>query len=68
MMPLMPGFQGDPTDEKSGILRVQMQLQYDAIKRKPNSILQLIKDIPNPSDYIYFFGLRNHGLFGADKK
>jgi hypothetical protein len=45
-----------------------MQLQYDAIKRKPNSILQLIKDIPNPNDYIYFFGLRNHALFGAEKK
>jgi hypothetical protein len=42
-----------------------MQLQYDAIKRKENSILQLIKDIPNVNDYIYFFGLRSHALFGS---
>jgi phospholipase D1/2 len=28
MMPLLPGFEGDPRDEKAGVLRGQMQLQF----------------------------------------
>ncbi len=42
-----------------------MQMQYEAISRHKSSIFQLIKDLPiNINDYIEFFGLRNHGLFG----
>ncbi len=45
-----------------------MQLQYEAISRHKSSIFQLIQDLPiNPNDYIGFFGLRNHALFGKDK-
>jgi len=41
MMPLLPGFEGDVTKDTSGVLRAQMQLQYEAISRskQKNSIL-----------------------------
>ena len=71
MMPLLPGFEGDPTNENSGILRAQMQLQFEAISRHKDSIFKIIeakshKTKLNIQDYIYFFGLRNHGLFGPN--
>jgi len=65
MMPLLPGFEGDVTSDSAGVLRVQMQLQYDAISRHKDSIYQLLQDLPiKIEDYISFFGLRNHALFG----
>ncbi len=67
-MPLLPGFEGDVTQQTSGVLRVQMQLQYEAISRHKSSIFQLVQDLPiNINDYITFFGLRNHALFGKNK-
>lgn len=68
MMPLLPGFEGDPRDPKAGVLRVQMHIQYEAINRHKTSIFQLLKDLPiDVNDYIYFVGVRNHGLFGEYK-
>lgn len=68
MLPLLPGFEGDVRSDSSGVLRVQMQIQYEAISRHKSSIYQLLQDLPlNVDDYIYFVGLRNHGLFGKDK-
>ena len=47
---------------------MQMQLQYEAISRHKSSIFQLLSDLPlNVNDYIGFFGLRNHALFGRNK-
>lgn len=42
MMPLLPGFEGDVTSEKAGVLRVQMHIQYEAINRHKSSIFQLL--------------------------
>ena len=68
MMPLLPGFEGDVRSDASGVLRVQMQIQYEAINRHKSSIFQLLNDLPiDVNDYIYFVGLRNHALFGKDK-
>ena len=68
MMPLLPGFEGDPRDPNAGILRVQMHIQYEAIDRHKTSIFQLLKDLPiEMNDYIHFVGVRNHGLFGENK-
>lgn len=67
-MPLLPGFEGDPRDSKAGILRVQMHIQFEAINRHKTSIFQLLNDLPiDLSDYIHFFGTRNHGLLGENK-
>lgn len=45
-----------------------MQLQYEAISRHKSSIFQLVQDLPiDIHDYISFFGVRNHGLFGKNK-
>ena len=45
-----------------------MQIQYEAINRHKSSIFQLLNDLPiDVNDYIYFVGMRNHGLFGKDK-
>lgn len=45
-----------------------MQLQYEAISRHKNSIFQLVQDLPiDIHDYICFFGVRSHGLFGKKK-
>lgn len=45
-----------------------MNIQYEAISRHKSSIFQLLSDLPiDINDYIYFVGMRNHGLFGKDK-
>ena len=68
MMPLLPGFEGEITNKNAAVLRVQMNIQYEAISRHKTSIYQLLQDLPIDMDkYIYFVGLRNHGLFGEYK-
>jgi phospholipase D1/2 len=45
-----------------------MQIQYEAISRHKTSIFQLLQDLPiDIKEYISFFGLRNHALFGKEK-
>lgn len=45
-----------------------MNIQYEAISRHKSSIFQLLSDLPiDINDYIYFVGMRNHGLFGKDQ-
>lgn len=44
MMPLLPGFEGDVTKPSSGVLRIQMQIQFEAISRHKSSLMQIIKD------------------------
>lgn len=45
-----------------------MQIQYEAISRHQSSIYQLLSNLSiNINDYIGFYGLRNHGLFGPNK-
>lgn len=67
MLPLLPGFQGDPTSEEAPNLRTQMYNQYKALDRHKSSIARLlISSKINLSDYIHFVGARNHGLFGPN--
>lgn len=63
-MPLLPGFEGDITKRSSGPLRFQVNNQFTSINRGPNSLYYKLKDLTdfNIDDYIYFFGLRAHGI------
>lgn len=63
-MPLLPGFEGDITLRSSGPLRFQANNQFNSINRGDNSLYNKLKDLKNFNidDYIYFFGLRTHGI------
>jgi phospholipase D1/2 len=63
-MPLLPGFEGDISDRANGPLRYQVNNQFLSINRGENSLLHKLKDLENFNidDYIFFFGLRNHGI------
>ena len=70
MMPLLPGFAGDVTQSDSGVLRVQMQIQFEAISRHKDSSIQILEDYNHNNkknikvtDYLNFVGLRNHSKF-----
>ena len=42
---------------------MQLHYQYQTISRSSSSIYQqLVNSIPNPEDYIRFYGVRNHGV------
>lgn len=65
-MPLLPGFEGDITKRANGPLRFQVNNQFQAINRGENSLFSKLKDLKNFNidDYIFFFGLRTHGMIG----
>ena len=58
VLPLLPGFEGDIADRASSVLRIQVHHQYNAIIRGEDSLLKRISVIPNPEDYVFFYGLR----------
>lgn len=63
MMPLLPAFEGNVSDPAASVLRVQLYWEYQTISRGINSLYnQLLNDpyITDPTEYIGFFGLRNH--------
>ncbi|OMJ91836.1 hypothetical protein SteCoe_5508 [Stentor coeruleus] len=65
VLPLLPGFSGGIDEAAASVLRIQLHWLYATISRGENSILkQLLSDpnISDPSDYISFYGLRNHAL------
>lgn len=63
VIPLLPGFAGEA--DSSAILRIQLHWEYQTICRSPTSIYsQLTNAGIRPEDYIRFYGLRNHTLFG----
>ena len=64
MLPLLPGFEGDITDEASNVMRIQLHWEYQTISRGKNSLFQKLSHIPNLSDYLKVYSLRNHGLIG----
>ncbi len=61
MVPLLPGFEGDPGDSNATVLRIQIHWQKVAIMNGDTSIYSTLKagspDI-NITDYLFFFGLR----------
>ena len=68
VLPLLPGFTGAVDDNSASVLRVQLHWLYATISRGNNSIFeQLLRDpnISDPSEYISFYGLRNHAVLGG---
>lgn len=63
-IPLMPGFEGDVLKGDSAVLKTQIKYQQETISKGKNSLFTLLEneDI-KPSDYIKFYGLRQHDLF-----
>ncbi|KAF0716164.1 Aste57867_2992 [Aphanomyces stellatus] len=63
IMPLLPSFEGAVTSADSSNLRAVMHWQYTTICRGGHSLLERLgKHIADTSQYIAFFGLRQHGL------
>ena len=63
-LPLLPGFEGEIYQNNAAILKIQMYWEYATISRGGTSILEeLAKDenIQDPSEYISFYSLRQHG-------
>lgn len=63
-MPLLPGFDGDISDPKSGPLRIQVHNQFISINRGINSLFVKLSDLPDfhIHNYIFFYGLRGHAI------
>lgn len=65
VLPLLPGFQGSIEDPAAALLRLELYWEHQTICRGTNSILaQLQADphIPDPHQYIQFYGLRTHAI------
>ncbi|KAA8648190.1 putative phospholipase D (PLD) [Aspergillus tanneri] len=61
VIPSVPCFAGDLSDESSLGTRAIMEFQYNSINRGGNSIMELIaKEGYNPMEYIRFYNLRNY--------
>lgn len=61
VVPLLPGFEGDPGDPGATVLRIQIHWQKVAIMSGNDSIYNTLKTTCpgiNISDYLFFFGLR----------
>ena len=61
VVPLLPGFEGDPGDINATVLRIQVHWQKVAIMTGEDSIFKTLQtQCPgiNVSDYLFFFGLR----------
>ncbi|RAL04806.1 putative phospholipase D (PLD) [Aspergillus ibericus CBS 121593] len=61
VIPSVPCFAGDLSDESTLGTRAIMEFQYNCINRGGSSIMELIaKEGFNPMDYIRFYNLRNY--------
>ena len=61
VIPCVPCFAGDLSDESALGTRAIMEFQYNSINRGGNSIMELIaKEGYNPMEYIRFYNLRNY--------
>lgn len=65
MLPLLPGFQGTIDDPAAALLRLELYWEQQTICRGPNSVLAQLRadpNIPDPHQYIQFYGLRTHAV------
>jgi len=63
-IPLMPGFEGDVLKSDSAVLKTQIKYQQETISKGKNSLINLLKEEGiEPTDYIRFYGLRQHDIF-----
>ncbi|KAH8429511.1 uncharacterized protein LDX57_007173 [Aspergillus melleus] len=61
VIPSVPCFAGDLSDDSTLGTRAIMEFQYNSINRGGNSIMELIaQEGHNPMDYIRFYNLRNY--------
>lgn len=63
VVPLLPGFEGDPGDTAASVLRIQIHWQKVATMTGDDSIYNTLhRECPgiNIDDYLFFFGLRAH--------
>ena len=65
VLPLLPGFQGTIDDPAAALLRLELYWEQQTICKGPNSLLAQLRtdaNIPDPHQYIQFYGLRTHAL------
>ncbi|KAL4449779.1 hypothetical protein ABPG74_008152 [Tetrahymena malaccensis] len=65
ILPLLPGFEGEIDSPNSNVMKIQLHWEYQTICRGGTSILEDLAtdpNIPDPSKYIKFFGLRTHSV------
>ncbi|XP_071792238.1 phospholipase D1-like isoform X2 [Asterias amurensis] len=67
-LPLLPAFQGDVGEAGSGAIHAILHWEYKSICRGHNSLIGRLKDagIPDPQQYITFYGLRTHDSLGGE--
>lgn len=59
------GFEGEIDDPGSGVMKIQLHWEYQTICRGGTSILEELAadpNIPDPSKYIKFYGMRTHSV------
>lgn len=68
-IPLMPGFEGDILEDGSQVLKLQIKFQLDTIVKGNTSLFQLLmRERIDASEYVTFFGLRQHDVFDDGPK
>ncbi|CAH0561123.1 unnamed protein product [Brassicogethes aeneus] len=68
VMPLLPGFEGEVGGTTGTSLHAITHWNYASISRDKNSLLNKLKaaGISDPSEYISFYGLRNHSVLNRE--
>ncbi|XP_066154308.1 phospholipase D2 [Euwallacea fornicatus] len=68
VMPLLPGFEGEVGAATGTSLHAITHWNYASISSGKDAILNRLKDagIEDPSEYISFYGLRNHSRLNAE--
>jgi len=63
VIPLLPGFSGDITNQAKTVLRAQVRYQQQSIAKDKFSLFSQLKtEGILAEDYIRFYALRNHGV------
>ncbi|XP_071943012.1 phospholipase D1-like [Antedon mediterranea] len=63
VLPLLPAFQGEVGEDEGRSIHAILHWEYKSICKGEGSLLERLKKegIINPTNYISFYGLRNHG-------
>ncbi|KAJ8972643.1 hypothetical protein NQ314_000076, partial [Rhamnusium bicolor] len=68
VMPLLPGFEGEVGGASGTSLHAITHWNYTSISQGKDAILNRLQEagIEDPSDYITFYGLRNHSTLNSE--
>ncbi|KAJ8922579.1 hypothetical protein NQ315_007609 [Exocentrus adspersus] len=68
VMPLLPGFEGEVGGASGRSLHAITHWNYSSISQGQDALLNRLKDagIEDPSEYITFYGLRNHSTLNSE--